>query len=70
MMPTGAAAASDLGHGLPRASVESEGASVGDGETAASATDMATLVETSFDENILRSLCDTDVSVPVLVLGV
>lgn len=76
----GAATQSELGHGYagapPRVSIESEGAasaamSAGDGETAAaSATDMATLVETSFDENILRSLCDTDVSVPVLVLGV
>ena len=29
----------------------------------AEAEDLATLVEPSFDENVLRTLCDTDVSV-------
>ncbi len=67
----GAATQSELGHGYagapPRVSIESEGGasatmSVGDGDVA-SATDMVTLVEPSFDENILRSLCETDVSV-------
>ncbi|KAI0793754.1 GTPase activating protein [Fomes fomentarius] len=38
-----------------------------DGDTAASATDMATLVEPSFDENILRTLCETDCGVPLLL---
>nr|VWO96468.1 Uncharacterized protein [Ganoderma boninense] len=59
---------SELGHGYapPRASIESERAGMSGGEdddrdtTAASATDMATLVEPSFDENILRALCETD----------
>ena len=70
------AGGSDLGHGqaLPRVSVEESVDSHGgetDGEAgAASATEMATLVEPSFDENILRALCDTDVSsVAVWVLG-
>ena len=76
----GAATQSELGHGYagapPRVSIESEGAasaamSAGDGETAAaSATDMATLVETSFDENILQSPCNTQVSLSTdIVLG-
>ena len=66
------AAQSELGHVFapPRASVESE-LGGGDGEeedreTAASAADMATLVEPSFDENILRALCETDVSAPLV----
>lgn len=65
---------SDLGHGhgpgtgaaLPRVSVEesveSSGGGGGDLDSAASAAEMATLVEPSFDENILRALCETDVS--------
>ncbi|KAI1788132.1 GTPase activating protein [Ganoderma leucocontextum] len=63
-------AQSELGHGYapPRVSIESEIASVGDdGETAVSATDMVTLVEPSFDENILRALCETDCGVPLLL---
>ncbi|KAI0709675.1 GTPase activating protein [Cerioporus squamosus] len=73
----GAATQSELGHGYagapPRVSIESEGGasatlSVGDGETTAvSPADMATLVEPSFDENILRSLCETDCGVPLLL---
>ena len=59
-------AQSELGHGYapPRMSLESEVDGMGDdGEPGpASATDMATLVEPSFDENILRALCETDVS--------
>ena len=63
----GAATQSELGHGYapgaaPRVSMESESVRSMDGETAASAADMATLVEPSFDENILRTLCETDVS--------
>lgn len=59
---------SDLGHGpgtaLPRVSVEESVGSGGGGDldSAASAAEMATLVEPSFDENILRALCETDVS--------
>lgn len=70
-MATGAQ--SELGHGYapPRVSIESEGgrASVSDdGETAAaSPADVATLVEPSFDENILRALCETDCGVPLLL---
>ena len=65
----GAATQSELGHGLapgaaPRASMESESVRSGGDDTAASVTDMATLVEPSFDENILRTLCETDVSAP------
>ena len=67
---------SELGHGYapPRVSVDSSEVSGSlshgerererDGESAASAADVATLVEPSFDENILRALCETDVSVP------
>ncbi|PIL25298.1 transporter [Ganoderma sinense ZZ0214-1] len=60
---------SELGHGYarPRASLDSErgGGAMSGGEDderemAASAADMATLVEPSFDENILRALCETD----------
>ena len=62
---------SELGHGLapgeaPRVSVDSEGVR-SEGETAASATDMATLVEPSFDENILRTLCATDCGTQLLL---
>ncbi|KAI8985727.1 GTPase activating protein [Trametes punicea] len=51
----GAGGPSDLGHGqaLPRVSVDE--------------TEMATLVEPSFDENILRALCETDCGVPLLL---
>ena len=69
-------AQSELGHGYapPRGSIDSErggGSGVGgddddDRETAASAAEMATLVEPSFDENILRALCETDVSASFL----
>ena len=64
-MPPGAGGMSDLGHGqgIPRVSVE-ESVDSRDGlvDGAASAAEMATLVEPSFDENILRALCETDVS--------
>ncbi|KAI0730966.1 GTPase activating protein [Earliella scabrosa] len=68
----GAATQSELGHGLapgaaPRASMESESVRSGGDDTAASVTDMATLVEPSFDENILRTLCETDCGVPLLL---
>ncbi|KAI0741304.1 GTPase activating protein [Daedaleopsis nitida] len=63
---------SELGHGLapgealPRVSVDSEGVR-SEGETVASATDMATLVEPSFDENILLTLCATDCGTQLLL---
>ncbi|KAJ8487154.1 hypothetical protein ONZ51_g4392 [Trametes cubensis] len=75
-MPPGAGGLSDLGHGhgLPRVSVEESVDSHGrshsreDGlDGAASAAEMATLVEPSFDENILRALCETDCGVPLLL---
>ncbi|KAM5544270.1 hypothetical protein V8D89_001930 [Ganoderma adspersum] len=64
-------AQSELGHGYapPRGSIDSEragGSRVGGDDdddretTGASAAEMATLVEPSFDENILRALCETD----------
>lgn len=64
---------SELGHGYapPRLSIDSELEGMGSGDDGergpASATDMATLVEPSFDENILRALCETDVSNSFLV---
>ncbi|EJF59372.1 GTPase activating protein [Dichomitus squalens LYAD-421 SS1] len=72
---------SELGNGYapPRVSVDSElgSESVGhghgekerDGESAAAASlaEVATLVEPSFDENILRMLCETDCGVPLLL---
>ncbi|KAI0773218.1 GTPase activating protein [Trametes elegans] len=55
------------GGGRVEESVDSHGGET-DGEVgAASATEMATLVEPSFDENILRALCDTDCGVPLLL---
>ncbi|CDO68401.1 hypothetical protein BN946_scf184815.g48 [Trametes cinnabarina] len=63
-----AGAQSDLGHGLPRVSVEESVVSGEDGfDGAASAVEMATLVEPSFDENVLRALCETDCGVPLLM---
>ena len=62
---------SDLGHGqgIPRVSVEeSVDSREGVLDSAASAAEMATLVEPSFDENILRALCETDVSAVSFVL--
>lgn len=66
----GAGTQSELGHGFapgitPRVSMESGSVRSMDGDTAASTTDMVTLVEPSFDENILRTLCETDVSARV-----
>ncbi|KAH9852173.1 GTPase activating protein [Lenzites betulinus] len=58
---------SEVGHGqLPRVSVE-ESVTSGDGDYAASPAVVATLVEPSFDENILRALCQTDCGVPLLM---
>ncbi|KAI0832078.1 hypothetical protein BC628DRAFT_1311246 [Trametes gibbosa] len=71
----GTGGGSELGHGqaLPRVSVEESVASGGTGgggdldSAAASPAEVATLVEPSFDENILRALCQTDCGVPLLM---
>ncbi|KAJ7281564.1 Rho GTPase activation protein [Mycena rebaudengoi] len=57
----------------PRSSTDSVGRSwrdsptVGDYRESIAATDTASLVDASFDENILRSLCDLDFGVPLLL---